>query len=286
MDIQNGDYILDKKNRFWIIHGYGKEIYGNLVFRPKKTGDRYNKILNLNYIKVIDKFQHLLRISKKGVKKIFKPKECFRKNYKKLSGIWKKIADSFLNIGIKKRDIGIFGSYLIGFSLKKDIDFIIYGINNCIKVKKNMAYIRKFIGVKKISKRHIIHQKKKYSLFLSKKNDFQKMLKNKWPSLQIDKFTLTTIRFSYKKREIPRNIEVKRGRRILASGIVRNSFGTNFMPRIFFLENKNKRIRVLTYFWAYQSCLKDGQKIKICGEYNQKFDTIFISSKKHWIKIL
>ena len=288
MILQDCDYILDKKQRFFMVRNDGNRVYCNLVFKPDKNGDRFNKLLKKNYSKHILKYPaNFYLIEKKDIKGIFKPRAYFRKNYKNLSNIWKKIPDSLIKIGIDKKNIGIFGSNLIGFDSKKDVDFVIYGKENCLKIMKNINYIRSFVGSKKISKEHIKYQDKKYKLSFSEKNDFTNLLKNKWSSLQISKGVLTTIRFVYYKNEQPKDVKIKRGSKKIIEGMVIEDFGTNFIPRIFYLRNKTLgEIRVLSYFWVYQSCVKKGQKIRVFGEYKHENKTLYLSKKDHWIKII
>lgn len=284
-NLQNCDYILDKKDNFWIIQKGGPVIYANPVFSVDKKGGRYNQITKKIYKKVIAENQNPQILKKSQIKRLFRPREYFHKNAYKLSGIWKKIPKSLMISGVNKKDIGIFGSSLLGFKIEKDVDFVVYGKENCIKVMKNIEAIRRYANAKKISKAHIAYQSKKYSSFLTSKNDFKKMLKNKWSSLQIAPGLLNTIRFVYKRNEAPKGIEIKKGEEKTFEGRVIDSFGTNFVPRIFYINSGGKVIRALTYFWAYQSCVKRRQKVKIFGEYNKKTNTIYLSNKNHWIKI-
>jgi len=285
-DLQNCDYVLDKKDNFWIIQKGGSVVYANPVFSANKQGDRYNHITKKRYKKVIAKNQNPEILEKPLIKKVFHPREHFNKNFNRLSGIWRKVPESLMRIGIDKKDIGIFGSSLIGFEIEKDVDFVVYGKENCIKIMNNIDFIRKYVKANKISEEHINYQSKKYSLFLTPKNDFKKMLRNKWSSLQIAPGLLNTIRFVYKIDEMPKNIGIKKGKKKIISGKVIDSFGTNFVPRIFYMNSDGKLIRVLTYFWAYQSCVKNRQKVKIFGEYNKKNNTLYLSKKDHWIKIV
>jgi len=285
-NLQNCDYVLDKNHNFWIIQKGGPVIYANPVFFADKQGDRYNHITKKRYKKVIVKNQNPEILKKSQIKKVFHPKEYFNKNFRRLSGIWKKIPESLMCIGIDKKNIGIFGSSLIGFEIEKDVDFVVYGKENCIKVMNNIDFIRKYVKANKISKNHINYQSKKYSLFLTPKNDFKKMLRNKWSSLQIAKGLLNTIRFVYKINEMPKDIEINKGKEKVFSGKVTDSFDTNFVPRIFYIDSCGKLIRVLSYFWAYQSCVKNRQKVKVFGNYDKKNNTLYLSKKNHWIKII
>lgn len=285
MKLRDCDYILDKKDRFWILKRFDKKIHACLVFSPDKKGDRYNKFTKKQYSKTINQDPEIREIDKKEIKRIFRPENCFKNNYNKLPGIWGKMARCLLKY-VNIENLGIFGSFLIGFEIKKDVDFVVYGKDNCYNIKKNIEKIRKELNALKISKRHIIYQKDKYGKFHSQENDFMKLLKNKWSSLQIRSGVLSTIRFVYKENEFPKDPNIKRGKNKIISGIATYCFGTNFVPRIFYVKTKKSKIRVLTYYWAYQACVKDNQKLKIFGEFNNKNKTIYISKPNHWIKIM
>jgi hypothetical protein len=283
------DYIVDKDYKIHIVRGYNntKNILTNLVFEPSIEG-RYNSLFKKNYNKVINKNIMPSFLSKKDVKFIFIPKENFSLIYKKIKGtIWGEIVDNLIDLGIKKRDIGIFGSTLVGFDIIKDVDFVVYGIKNYLKIRKNIEKLKSKLKVKDISKKHISYQIKKHTKKFSKKNDFHLMLRNKWSSMQINKKVLSTIRFVYNKDEVPKDIEIKKGKEITISGKVLESWRTDFSPRIFKTLTKDGKIyRILTYFWIYQSCVKDGQFVKIKGELNSKNNTIYLSKFKHWIRVI
>jgi len=287
MKLNDLDYILDKKDKFWIIHGAGKAIYANLVFSPDKNGGRYNKITKKMYKKtILDNFD-TSSFRFKNKQKIFRPRIFFKKNYSKLPKKWKNIPRALMSIGISSKNIGIFGSYLIGFDIVKDIDFVVYGKKNCLKVAENIEKIRNLASAKNISKEHIEYQMKKYSQFSSNRSTFKKILNHNWAGLQMQKNVLSTIRFVYYPNEIPEDIEVKNGKSKIFRGKVIEDFGTNFVPRIGYILSNEKKIRVLTYNWMFNSFLRTGENVVIKGGYNQKNKTLYISdNRRHWVKIL
>jgi predicted nucleotidyltransferase len=283
MNFTDLDYVLDSRDRFWIIHGLrDKLLYGNLVFVPDARGNRYNRITKKHYKKVILANMQARIIRGIKIKKIFKPRDFFIKNYSKLPGKWKNIPKALMAAGIKKQNIGIFGSYLLGFDVIKDIDFVVYGIDNFKKVKKNILKIRRLVRSRRISREHIEYQYRKYKNFYSLKNSFREILSYNWAGLQIERGVLSTIRFV--KEELAD--ELRCGRTRIFRGKVLEKEGTNFMPRIGFVKTKKSIVRVLTYNWMFNNFLKKGDKVLIRGGYCKKNNTLYISNKKHWIKIL
>ncbi len=265
MKYEDCDYVLDRKNNFYIVKGYWnfKNILCSRVFALDPNGERYNTLLKRNFRKVLD--FGLITLSKKEVKRIFEPFEFYASNKSLLKGVWAKIA-----LQLEKyvgEDLGIFGSFLLGFEVKKDVDFVIRGVKNCIKLKKKMQKIREKLGFTSITKEHINYQVKKYGAFHNlRKNSFEKMFKNKWSAIQIKPGLLTTIRFIYKEKEIPENIfENRIVSRIKVAGEVIEDIGSNFCPRYFKIKSKNEIFTIGTYYWVYQSCVKVGDKVIVEG---------------------
>ena len=272
------DYVLDNKDRFWIVKKNFNGIYGNLVFIPDKNGTRYNYLTKKRYSKIKYPDCSFNKISKSKISKVFHPKECFKKKYPLLKNPWKDLADSLINL-VGESNIGIFGSTLIGFKLVKDIDFVIYGEENCKTIKKNILSIKKKVLAKNISLEHIRYQTQKYNEFHSEKNDFLNLLKNKWSSLQFDKI-LSTIRFVDLDREF---LDVPFGKdKIIRGKVIREE--ADFLPRVFYLDSSKGIIQVITYFWAYQSCVKKGDAVEVFGKYDSKNKILFLSNNSHWIK--
>lgn len=269
------DYVLDRKGNFYIVRGYwnDKVVLANKVFSPDKHGNRYNFLLSKRYEKVILNNFFFQKLNKKEIGRHFKPKEGFVKNRELIEKepIWGRLAREIENSGVPESDIGIFGSYLLGFHIEKDIDFVVYGKDNCKLIKKNIKQIIKNLNAGRISPRHIEYQTKKYTRFHSpNRNSFPKLLANKWSSIQIAPGLLATIRFVYNENEIPEDIfsnEIIREAEV--KGKVVDCFGANFCPRYFSIKNGSKRYTVGTYFWAYQACVSKGMIVKIKGNFRE-----------------
>lgn len=275
------DYIQDKNDNFWIIKKVDKnKYYGQMVFKVCKKG-RYNNITKKYYKKVIKNTEYkLILIS--SVKKIYYPNECYLNNKNKLTDKWNILAILLKEIGIEDKNIGIYGSYLIGFNLEHDIDYVVYGIESYKKVKKNIDYIRNKLDAVSITKDHINYQYNKYRHLYNKKNDLEQILSHNWAGLQIKKGILSTIRFIKRDKHYMHIM----GKEITIKGIVSDGDGTNFLPRIGVINTQIGKINVITYFWMFNAFLSKGEKVLIKGKYNKKKKLIYLVNKTHWIKYL
>lgn len=161
------DYVLDYDDNFWIVNALNDYAWGYMVYSVDSESTRYNEITKKYYKKNLD---HGLQIIPQ-YKRIFKPKEFYQSHKESLSGVWKKYITVLNEIGIKDSDIGIFGSYLIGFDIIKDVDFVIYGEDNLKKYYENNEYIKNSINATYITKEHIHHQYEKHKNNYSSNTD-------------------------------------------------------------------------------------------------------------------
>jgi len=67
-------------------------------------------------------------------------------------------------------------------------------------------------------------------------------------------------------------------------GKVTDDFGTNFCPRSFKMKNRDKEYTVATYFWIYQSCVKNGDFVEVYGNLREG-DVVTLDDFDDWIKI-
>ena len=285
--IQDCDYVMDDEGKFYIVRGYwnNEEILVNLVWAPTENGTRFNNITNKNYTKVID--ENIVPIKLNKFSKHFDPREKLRRNYSKIKNtIWGNFVDIFIEIGIPLEDIGIIGSYLIGFSVEKDIDFVVYGMENRNKLKENIDKIKSYLNATSITKEHIDYQAKKHGALFSNFNTFDKLLCNKWSSIQIGEGLLSTIRFVYKENEIPEDLFSKNKiGKFEIEGMVANSSGSDFSPRIFEIISGEEKYLVGSYFWIYQSCVKEGMLVRIKGNLREG-NVITLENFSHGINVL
>jgi len=316
MNLIDLDYFKTKDKIIYLVKGYyhpSQRVFAYPIYWPNQRGERTEPSTGQRYKKEIDELNNKkifsLRpyyrhryipkncplIPKSEIIKVYKPKKkiCdFIKREKKT--IWYKIFNGFINIAkIPRNNIGIFGSYLVDLAqdnrgkMIKDIDFAIYGRNNCRKLKQKIGIIRKKIKLGKISPSHIAYQQQRYgSIFSQKNNSFNLSFKRKWSSLQIKEGLLSTVRFVYNKNEIPQNpIRGKTKGPIRINGLVVDDFKVNFLPRSFVIKNGNKYYKVITYFWSYHQTVKNGDFVTIFGDLFAG-NTIVIDDSNHGIKII
>lgn len=287
-------------------------VFAYPVFWPEKSGDRIHprfgnfkkdvSDLNEKIFIIHPEYRHnnvpfnTPLVPHNHIIEIFKPREripSFLKEEEKT--VWHKIFFYLTdNLKIPKDDVGIFGSYLVELHKNKkgeqikDVDFVIYGLDNFLKVKNGIEKLLHYFGFSHISQEHINYHVQKFgSLFDPTVNSFAKTLANKWSSIQIKPGILNTLRFVYKPEERPENpITSEIEKPIQLKGVVEDDAGTNFMPRIFTLNSQNKRYRIVTYFWAFQSCVKNGDHCLITGNLHKDGQTVSIDGCNHGIKIL
>jgi len=317
MKLKDLDYFRTKDNILFLVKGYyhlpGK-VFAYPVFWPDKKGDysqptlrkRFSKeTSDVDNSKIFNLFPHYRHkliphniplVPEDEIIEVYHPQDKVKDFLKKEKNtIWFKIFNAISKIGkVTKEDIGIFGSYLVGFSETteskkvKDIDFCVYGINNCLRLKNRFNYLLKLLGYKHISKDHIAYHARKFGpKFDPKINSFKKTLSRKWSSIQIREDLLSTIRFVYKDDEIPPNpIQTDIQKSFQITGEVVDDFGTNFMPRTFLIKKGNREYRVVTYFWGFQEAVKNGDLVMVTGDLHQDQKTLSVDRINHGIKLI
>jgi predicted nucleotidyltransferase len=282
---QECDYFIDTKGDIYIVRGYLHPeglVRAQLIYkkdsdgeRVRSNGERYNKM-------VIDIICYL---PANEICEYFKPQD--NPIRQKLDGIWLKLYQE-VNKYVPEQDIGIFGSTLLDFPITRDVDFIIYGVNNCKILKENIAKIKNALGVSGISTDHIEYQTKKFSASHSlETNSLTETLANKWCSIQIAPGISNTLMFGYKPEEVTNLLiaDDQAGQNTVIEGEVIDDIYTNFCPRIFSIKTELDQIySVKTYYWAYHSCVKIGDHVIIFGKSIDN-NTILLNEYEHGITI-
>lgn len=272
------DYVLDYDDNFWIINAINDHIWGYIVYSVNKDGTRYNNITKKYYKKNLGNGLKIIP----NYKTIFKPREFYLKHKQDLSGVWKKYVESLNAIGIKDSSIGIFGSYLIGFDITKDVDFVIYGEENLNKYYQNNDYIKKCINATYITKEHMLHQYEKHKNNYSSETDLLEIISRNWSGVQIEHGVLSTPRFITDKTKIPNytddlkviNVEV-------IDGLTSACF-----PRYAKVLYNGEYYTMITPVWKYQSFAHRHDKIECLAYVDENSKTIFLPNNKCYIKYL
>jgi len=186
---------------------------------------------------------------------------------------------------VPKGDIGFIGSYLMGFPTENsDVDMIIRGMENLKRVRENFDYVLNKLNARDNLDEDLtrISLEKYYNLYSNEKNDFSRMIENRWPTIRTPEY-MTKLRFVPKDKEVNFPKMEDRLKEIEISGKVVDDIGTNFMPRFFMVKSDDREYTVMTYFWDYTYCVVNGDKIKISGRLF-KDDVVAINDRtKHGI---
>lgn len=279
--IENLDYIQDLDDNFWIISCIEKNRYiGYIVYKVDSTGDRKNNITNKMYKKQM--FIRYIEIPNE-YKRLFKPKEFYIKNKHTLTGVWAKLVYVLNEIGVKDEDIGIFGSYLIGFDVIKDIDFVLYGTDALKLVYENINFIREQLDATPISLDHINYQYKKHKSNYDIKCDIKQIISRNWSGLQLKQGILSTLRFiDYNNMCMPEKLGKEE---ILQCKIV-DSLHTACQPRHAKVLVNNETFNLFTPLWKYQSFGRTNDNIEIRGVIDYTNKNIILDNPNHYIRFI
>lgn len=309
------EYFISSDQIIYIVKGpYHPDdgVFAYPVFWPDKTGDRVHprfgrfkkevSDFNEKIFTIHPEYRHtdiplnIPLVPRSHIEEVFEPKKRIQAFLKQEQGtVWHDIFTYLTDtLDIPAEEIGIFGSYLFELhkdqtgSHIKDIDFAIYGLKNFFKVRQVIDRLLQHFGFTHISDEHIKYHIQKFgSLFKQGINSFEKTLANKWSSIQIKPGILSTLRFVYKPEEMPPNpITSDIQGPIQIEGTVEDDIGTNFMPRVFTIRTADNLYTIVTYFWAFQACVKKGDNCLITGNIHEDKKTISVDSQSHGIKIL
>lgn len=309
------EYFLSFDHIVYLVKGYyhpQNSVLAYPVFWPDENGDRVHPIFG-RFIKNVSDFNEKIftihpeyqhadipsntpLIPRNHVIEVFQPKERVPEFLEQEKNtVWHNIFMYLTtSLDIPKDDIGIFGSYLVGLhknamgSQIKDIDFVIYGLENLFKVREGIERLLQHFGFTHISNEHIRYHMQKFGiLFDPSINSFDKTSANKWSSIQIKPGLLATLRFVYKLEEVPPNpITSDISKLIQIEGVVEDDIGTNFMPRVFTIHAAGSLYTIVNYFWAFQSCVKKGDQCLITGNLHKDGKVISVDAASHGIKIV
>lgn len=272
------DYVLDYDDNFWIVNAINDLAWGYIVYSVDKEGERFNNITKKYYKKNLD---HGLKIIP-NYKMLFKPREFYLTHKKDLSGVWLNYVKVLNDIGINDSNIGIFGSYLIGFDITKDVDFVIYGEDNLQKYYQNNDYIKDCINASYITKEHMLHQYNKHKDNYSPKTDLLEIISRNWSGVQIKEGVLSTPRFITDITKIPNyNDDLKVVNVEVIDGLTSACF-----PRYAKVLYNGEYYTMITPVWKYQSFAHRNDRIECLAHVDEQSKSIFIPNNQCYIKYL
>ena len=273
------DYVLDLNDNFWIVGYIDNEFKGYIVYRADDNGDRFNHITKKYYKKcACHKFEKI-----PAYKKVFKPNKFYLEKKDDLKGVWGKYIEALNKIGIEDSDIGIFGSYLVGFDIIKDVDFVIYGEENLHKYYKNNEFIKEYTNSTYINENHILRQYNKHKNDYHDKTDLLEIIKRNWSGIQVSEKVLSTPRFIDRKKQ---HILPDNNKREIITFEVIDGFKTAMLPRQAKVKYNDEEYNLETCLWKYQSFLKKGDVVEEYASINHDLKTIILVDQDCYVKFI
>lgn len=252
-------------------HTFGTSI----KFKPS-TGEHYEKYVQR------DK-DNLRIVSKKDIIKHFSARKAYRDNRKKLTGIWRDFDLFFHSLGV--RDIGIYGSVMLGFDVHTDVDFVIYGSKNRDVLYKNISTLHKKYFTEPIYNETVVSRLNVAKKYYNSNNSFEKIFPRQWSTIEVGNNVHSTLHFV--KNRIQKVDPLKDGlsdKRL--TGFVKKAKNFDFWPKTAILTTKNGDYTIFSTFWPYQSALKEHEKIIVNGKVDEDTKVIYITERdNHYIII-
>ncbi len=301
------DYIKTKDNIIFIVRGdYHAQdaVRATVVYFPSEDGDRFDKRTGQKYIKKIEEFpfpdsviakihpEYLpkrneliksLSIPIHDIVRHYRPRgkmeECLRDGVLKNTK-WEALILAINQIAdIPIKDIGVYGSLLVGLNKdNSDVDILVYGKENLVKLRNNFDIVLSSSGVQKASREQRIariHAWKQAAKDSPKYSpiDFDKLQRiesRRWSRINVCGDDITSIRFAYGDDEIPQNLITSSPiKEIKEQGVVIESVRTHFSQKVAKVLINNKRIEVITDIFVFFSCVFDGDEVEIFGNYRK-----------------
>lgn len=271
------DYILDLNDNFWVINYIiNGKTKGYIAYENSDSG-RYNNITKKYYTKKLN--NNLIDVPTK-YKMIFKPRKFYRQNKNKLTGIWKDYVETLNHIGIQDKYLGIFGSYLIGFEIKRDVDFIIY--DNLEIYKQNIEIINESIGATNLTKDYIEYQYNKFKNYYPTNSSLKKIISRNWSGFYKNQI-LSTPRFIDSKFTECNKIKIDEIKEITCEVIEDNS---DYLPRRATVIFENQIYEIISPLWKYQSFARKGDMLKVLAKIDYENKKIILDEKWQYIIIM
>ena len=267
------DYVLDYNDNFWIVAYISDEVKGYMTYEVDENGNRYNNITHKMYTKKA--YSGYKAIPK--YKQIFKANKFYLDNKKKLTGVWKKYVKALNKIGIEDKDIGIFGSYMIGFDIIKDVDFIIYGKDNLKKYYDNNDFIKEYTNSTTINQKHIDYQYNRHKTYHHSKTSLYEIISRNWSGIQVNENVLSTPRFI--DRDNQRIIPSTNERKTIHFEVI-DGFESTMFPRRATIIYNNEEYTVETCLWKYQSFLRKGDIVECSCYLNDQLKKVVLPDEK------
>ncbi len=274
------DYVLDENDDFWIVNEIREDcVLGYKVYEKDYSSEKKNYYTNKNYKKIIRAGLSLMP----KYKLVFKPREFYIAHKNEMPKLWLDFAFSLNKAGVSDEFIGIFGSFLIGFDISKDVDFVVYGDENLKKLYQNIEIIKKNLNATSISQAHIDYQYEKHKRLYSPKCDLKEIISRNWAGVQIKEGLLSTIRFIDFGHQIMPYVT---GHKKIVKCQVTEGLTSACFPRRVLCKYNGETYTIYSSMWKFQSFARDGDIVEIYGKVDEKNKIITIESNEDYIKFI
>ena len=187
------DYLRDDAGNYYIIkHCEHDWLFGHLVYEKNPAGGvqdtdgvRYKKVIHNNNLAV-----------PLPPGEILFARQCYQRRRAELPLPWGQLPSVLEQLGVAPRDIGIFGSFMLGLTPYKDIDFCVYGAYPHALVKANIASIKQKLRATDVSTAYATKRLEKLKSF-SEHNTWVEIWKRRWSTLCFPNNIGMTIRFNH-----------------------------------------------------------------------------------------
>lgn len=185
--------------------------------------------------------------------------------------LWSRMAGALLDLGIAAQDLGVFGSWRLGFETCKDVDFIVYGRANQELLQASMETFKARLGLTNHPLNHARYQAEVHGARYDPAcNDLLLCLLNKWSTCGFTDQLTTTLRFVDPEARSGALLEEllageEGTERFRFTGVVSRAEGACYLPRTFTVSAGAVRYEVFSPLWIFHQCVKNNDLVTVTG---------------------
>lgn len=227
---------------FWGYNVYSSDPLGERVYQGKK----YRKNFLEDERLPLDVLETYAIVSRHEIAMHLDPVQTAQQTSASFRGtIWFALY-GMLKTLCGEQAVGIFGSSMFGLHLtpdgqvRKDIDFVIEGLENIERLQHAFPDIRRQLGFREVSETRQLQQYQRYQkVFQNQHNTLREIIKRRWSGLQLSEQIVSTIRSREKRLVLPFELvhqAIMLQKDVVLAGKVREAAKSNLFPRMFTLE--------------------------------------------------
>lgn len=197
-----------------------------------------------------------------------------------------------------EKSVGVFGSSMFGLhktpegAVRKDIDFVVQGINNVPVLREQLPKIREKLGFTTVTPERQLQQYARYQrIFRNEHNSIDAIIARRWTGLQLSPSIVSTIRLRDRTVVTPLELvasSTSHDDNAELSGMVINADTSNLFPRRFTLVTNDDAVDVYIFWWKFSTPVRDGDKVTLCGSLvtSENGPTVRLTNfTQHWLSI-